>query len=209
MLIKPIKQQVQQYPRVAGLLICCLVAVAVGIATPLALYRPVIAEPTGAATDTSPTQQRQPANGVLQKGTPDYDTVLPSGKTIKEYGGWTRVSPPNRDPVYAYADKVGSTPIIVSQQPLPKDFAEQPSEQVQLLAQGYAANKKLQVGDVTAYLGTSAKGPQSVIFVKNKLLILIKASASVPDDTWSSYIKSLAQSQSLSGTDDEGDDDNR
>jgi hypothetical protein len=143
-------------------------------------------------TNPSEVVENQPVNGQLQKGTPEYDTVLPAGKSIQDYGGWTRVSPPNRDPVFAYTDKIGAIPINVSQQPLPKDFADQPEQQVQQFAAGYAANKKLNVDGATAFIGTSAKGPQSVIIVKDKLLILIKASAAIPDQQWEEYIQSLS-----------------
>lgn len=185
------KNSIQCQPKAYRLLTLCLLASLLGIATPFGLYPKgpsnVAAQPNGAGVI-----ENQPVNGQLQKGTPEYDTVLPEGKSIKEYGGWTRVSPPNRDPVFAYADKVGAIPINVSQQPLPKDFADQPDQQIQQFAAGYAANRKLNVDGATAYIGTSAKGPQSVIIVKGELLILIKASAAIPDSEWEQYIQSLS-----------------
>lgn len=184
------KQSVRHNPKAYRLLVLCVIAAGVGYATPSWLY------PTGQVnaerTDGPAVIENQPANGPLQKGTPEYDTVLPEGKSIGDYGGWTRVSPPNRDPVFAYADKIGAIPINVSQQPLPKDFADQPDQQIQQFAAGYAANKKLSIDGVIAYIGTSAKGPQSVIIVKDKLLILIKASAAIPDQQWQEYIQSLS-----------------
>lgn len=172
-------------------MLLCTIAVCIGIATPFQLYpsqQPNIAAQKGDVSQS----ERQPVNGELQKGTPDYETVLPAGKDIKDYGGWTRVSPPNRDPVFAYVDKIGSIPINVSQQPLPKEFSEQPDQQVEQLARGYAATRKLSVTGATVFIGNSAKGPQSLIVVKGELLILIKASAAVPDDEWQKYIQSLS-----------------
>lgn len=120
-----------------------------------------------------------------------YDTVLPAGKTIETLGGWTRVSPPNRNPVFAYADTIGNTPISVSQQPLPDDLKGDTPRKVEELAQWFKADQRLTIGDTKVYIGTSAKGPQSVIFVKDDLLILIKSSVALSNDQWTAYITSL------------------
>lgn len=127
----------------------------------------------------------------LPQGTPDYDTVLPNGKTISDYGGWTRVSPSSAEPVYAYVDTVAGSPIRVSQQPLPVGFNEDTAEQVSSLAQDLGANQVLNVGDTVVYIGTSSKGPQSIVLTKNKLLILIRSSVVVPNADWAAYISSL------------------
>ena len=132
-----------------------------------------------------------PAPVGPQKGTPTYGTVLPAHKSIQSLGGWTRVSPPNRDAVYAYLDTLGSAHLIVSEQPLPKEFAADPEAQTKQLATNYNATQKLAIGSTTAYLGTSTQGPQSVIFQRNGLLILIKASSSVDNAVWKEYINSL------------------
>lgn len=135
--------------------------------------------------------QLKSKTGNLTKGTPEYKTYLPSGKSIESYGGWTRVSPPDRNPVYAYSDTISGTPINVSQQPLPKDFKPDVAEQVAELAKGYHADHFITVKDTKVYIGTSAKGPQSVIFVKGDTLILIKSSAKLSDDQWTSFVDSL------------------
>ncbi len=127
----------------------------------------------------------------LTKGTPKFETILPAGTTIDSFGGWTRVSPKDRDPVYAYADVVGKVPINVSQQPLPKEFKVDTDKQIKLLAESYTANEKLTLDDMTVYIGTSAKGPQSAIFTKNDLLILIKASTELSSKQWTNYIRAL------------------
>ncbi|MDN5275384.1 MAG: hypothetical protein JWN33_33 [Candidatus Saccharibacteria bacterium] len=129
--------------------------------------------------------------GSLTKGTPEYDTVLPAGKSIESLGGWTRVSPPERNPVFAYADLIGEAHITVSQQPLPPDFENDTAVQVQQLAMGYKANQKITVNNETVYIGTSSNGPQSVIFTKDKLLILIKSNMVVSNDHWAAYVAAL------------------
>ena len=127
----------------------------------------------------------------IMNGKPDYPTVLPAGKRIEDLGGWARVSPPDRNPVFAYLDKIGNVPINVSEQPLPDDFVTDTEQQMEQLASGYKANEKITVGDTVVHIGTSAKGPQSAIFNKGKTLILIKSAIKVDTAQWSSYVSSL------------------
>ena len=145
---------------------------------------------TSSASDGSSTKLKK-TNGALEKGTPKYQTYLPSGKNIKDYGGWTRVSPPERNPVYAYSDTIGKVPIIVSQQPLPEELQANTLDAVEQLAQGYSANQKIKTKDVTIFVGTSAKGPQSIIFAEGKTLVLIKSSAGLSNDALVKYFDSL------------------
>jgi hypothetical protein len=128
---------------------------------------------------------------ALSHGTPDYSTVLPKGKTIEELGGWTLVSPPDRDPAFAHIDKIGNTQINVSQQPLPKDFKPDTAEKIEQLAKNYGASEKITVGKIVVHIGTSDKGPQSVIFNKDDLLVLIKSSVRIDSNDWAKYVNSL------------------
>ncbi len=131
------------------------------------------------------------ASSGLTPGTPDFPTVLPAGKTIQSLGGWYRVSPQNRDPVYAFGDKVSGVVVDVSEQPLPANFQNDTSDQVAQLAKSFSANQTLMAGGTTVYVGTSAKGPQSLILTKNNLLILIKSATLIPNKQWSDYVQSL------------------
>lgn len=121
----------------------------------------------------------------------EYQTILPKGKPITDLGGWKRVSPEGSDPVFAFADKIGEVPISVSQQPLPQSFIGNVDTKVAELAKTYNATAKIEAGAITAYIGVSSKGPQSVIFTKNSLLILIKSDQKIEDSAWAEYIKSL------------------
>lgn len=126
-----------------------------------------------------------------QANGPQYNTVLPVDKSIEDLGGWGRVSPPDKDPVYAYADVISGVRIIVSQQPLPDNLKKDTEEEVAKLAEGFNANEKIHVGDVTAHIGTSAEGPQSAILTKNDLLLLIKSDSEIAKEQWMAYIGSL------------------
>jgi len=134
---------------------------------------------------------RTAAEGSSLTGTPSYTTMLPKGKSVESLGGWKRVSPPGKDPVFAFSDSIDSVPISVSEQPLPQSFKNDTSGQVAELAQKFSATDKLDAGSMTVYIGTSSKGPQSVIFAKNNLLVLIKSEKKIEDASWTTYVQSL------------------
>ena len=122
----------------------------------------------------------------------EYQTVLPEGKSISDLGGWRRISPSESDPVYAYLDTLENISISVSQQPLPKSFKGSADDQIAELAKKFNATSKIDAGSTKVYIGTSAKGPQSAIFTKNSLLILIKSQQKINDKAWIKYIASLS-----------------
>lgn len=127
----------------------------------------------------------------LEKGTPNYQTVLPQGKTIDSLGGWTRVSPPGSDPVYTYVDKIDNVQIRISEQPLPDSFKDDEAQELEKFAQSEKATEKITVDGNTVYIGTSSNGPQSLFLIKNKLLILIKSDSPISQNKWIQYINSL------------------
>ena len=146
-----------------------------------------------AATGLLMKQNSETANKISPKAvdSPAYTTVLPEGKSVSKLGGWTRISPPTNDPVYAYADKIGSVSITVSEQPLPASFKNNVDTQVGEVAKKFNATTQFQANDTKVYIGTSAKGPQSLIFTKNNTLVLIKSLQKVEDKSWVAYINSL------------------
>jgi len=129
--------------------------------------------------------------GNTKEFEPGDNYLLPSTKSIENLGGWRRVSPPKNALVFAYSDKIGSVGINVSQQELPESFKDNTAKKIEELAKGYNATNVIEAGDTIAYIGTNAKGPQSVIFTKNNLLIMIVSEKQIDDKEWSQYIKSL------------------
>lgn len=122
---------------------------------------------------------------------PTFQTLLPSNTSINQLGGWQRVSPPNNDPVFAFVDTIQGISVTVSQQPIPSSFKNNIDTSVAELAKSYNATTELTAGNTKVYIGTSYSGPQSVIFVKNGLLVLIKSEKKIADDDWIKYIQSL------------------
>ena len=131
----------------------------------------------------------QPAKPPVVDGeTPSYAVIVPKNSSV----AWQRVSPSSSAPVYAYADTISGVEATISEQPLPTSFQSDPSGQIANLAQGYNATDTITAGGTKVYIGTSANGPQSVIFTKNKLLVLIKSQATISDKAWAAYINSLS-----------------
>lgn len=129
--------------------------------------------------------QRKPSES------PAHNTLIPNGRSIDDLGGWQRISPPGKEPVFAYVDELDGVIIRVSQQPLPSQFNDGTGEHIDKLAKEFNATAQLEVGGVILYIGTNAKGPQTVIFTKNDLLILITSQQKIDDQSWTRYISSL------------------
>lgn len=123
---------------------------------------------------------------------PSYDIVLPQKTAIESLGGWQRVSPAGSpDPVFSYNDTINDVGISVSQQPLPASFVGNVAAQVKQLAESYSASTVIEAGGTLAYIGRSARGPQSVILAKNNVLILIKSQKTISQSDWIAYINNL------------------
>lgn len=122
---------------------------------------------------------------------PTYQTTLPKGKTIDDLGGWKRVSPAKDIPVFAFVDEIDDIPVSVSEQPLPQSFKSNTNSQVADLAKKFNTTDKIDATGTPAYIGTSSKGPQSVIFTNNNLLILMKSARQISNASWAKYVESL------------------
>lgn len=122
---------------------------------------------------------------------PSYHTLLPKGKTIEQLGGWGRVSPPDKDPVFAFADSMDGVQLNVSEQQLPESFKKDVNGEVSKLAAQFSATQQVRAGDVLVYVGTSYKGPQSAILTKDGLLILIRSATKLTDQQWATYVSAL------------------
>lgn len=124
---------------------------------------------------------------------PTFDTILPNGQGNDTIKDWALVSPKNSEPAYAYSDMIDGVSIIVTQQILPESFKENPSQKVAEMAAQFNATNKVELGDNQYFfVGASAKGPQSVIFLKGNILVLIKSDKSISDASWKKYIESLS-----------------
>ena len=136
--------------------------------------------------------QSQSSQADVAQRIPNFTPSLPKGKTIEQLGGWQKLTPPKGgEPTWVFVDTVSGVTINVSQQRLPGNIKADTANRMADLAHGYNANTTLNVNGITVYIGTSSKGPQSVIFTKNDVLFLIKSWSTIESDAWISYIASL------------------
>lgn len=136
------------------------------------------------STDSPSTQSREQV-------TPPFQALLPVNTPVNKLGGWQKLTPPDGSSVYVFIDRVDGVSVNVSQQILPDTFKQDTASKVAELAKAYNATRVLEVETTKAYIGTSAKGPQSVLFTKNGLLIFIKSDGTISDDMWEKYISRL------------------
>lgn len=136
--------------------------------------------------------QAQPSRADEITNNPNFDPILPHGKTIATLGDWQKLTSPNGDIFYVYVDTINGVNVNVSQQLLPGKFKGDVNNKMVELSRTYNANVKLDADGTRVYVGTSAKGPQSVLFTKNGALVLMKSWATIPDAQWIAYIKSLS-----------------
>ena len=132
-------------------------------------------------------------SGSSSRSTTSNQSVAPpfSALTPATPVTWQRVSPPQNDPVFAYSSSISNVAITVSQQSLPASLKNNTSTQIADLAKAYNATESIISGDTTVYIGTSTKGPQSVIFTKKDLLVLIKSAKKIHTKAWARYIGTL------------------
>lgn len=137
---------------------------------------------------TTPSSQED-AKGV----SPPFHAALPNSTPIRDLGGWETKTAPSGDTFYAFSDTINGVAIRVSQQALPASFKTNTSQKIAELAKGYNATTPLTTDttSVTAYIGSSARGPQSVIFAKDDSLVLIQSEGVISNAAWATYIASL------------------
>ncbi len=136
-------------------------------------------------------EQSGPTTGVLSSADqkPTFEYSLPTGAGHEVRSEDVRYVS-NRQ-VVNFKDSIGGVPITISQQPLPDKFKKNTADEVKKLAEGFSATKVLSTANPTAYLGTSAKGPQTVIFAKKDLLVFIQSTKEIDDHDWAEYITNL------------------
>lgn len=93
--------------------------------------------------------------------------------------------------VVNFRDSIGGIAITISQQPLPEGFKEDTDAKVKKLAEEFSATKTIATANPTAYIGSSEKGPQTVIFSKKNLLVFIQSTKKIDDHDWAEYITNL------------------
>jgi hypothetical protein len=120
---------------------------------------------------------------------PEFKTILPDGEKDGVQNAKVAYDPEKK--VASYQDKIGLADITVSQQPLPDKFKADPEQELEKLAISFSANEVILTSNPKVYLGTSVKGPQTVIFYRYDVLVFIQASRKIDKQDWTDYIRSL------------------
>jgi hypothetical protein len=138
------------------------------------------------------SQSAGEGSSLPRNQTPEFDTVLPKGKTAEQLGGFARISPGDKDPVYGFADTYQGYLINITQQKMPSTFKGNEEAKLEEIAKSYQANSIIQIDENRVYHGYAQNAKvQSLIFIKNDLLIFIRSPQKLSDEAWASYIIAL------------------
>lgn len=137
--------------------------------------------------DKTTTKDTKAVLGSSQEK-PSFKYILPAGRADKLEGGVKY--DPNKG-VVGFRDAIGSVAITVSQQRLPEGFSEDTQNKVKRLAEDFSAKEVISTSSPTAFLGTSSKGPQTVIFAKNGVLVFLQSTKPIDTHDWAEYITAL------------------
>lgn len=146
-------------------------------------------------TQTSSTSSSQSSTTAQRASStdtkPSFITAAPGEHSVESLGGWTRVSPADGVPAYAFKDTIDGVDIIVTEQSLPDTFRSDVDGKVAELGKSYGATQRIPASGASVYVSHPSKGTQYVIASKYDLLILIKADALISNDSWVGYLSSL------------------
>jgi hypothetical protein len=120
---------------------------------------------------------------------PTFNYLLPAGKVEDTSSKAVKFDPTKK--VVSFTDIIEDTPVIVTQQPLPESFKDDPNGKVDKLAKDIYATQVISESNPKAYLGSNEKGIQTVVFQKNNELVFIIANRVIEKSSWAAYITKL------------------
>lgn len=118
---------------------------------------------------------------------PKFSILVPAGATQEDLD-IKRTNPPESATSYTFIDSLEGSEVLfqVTQQEVPANF------NLQKTATDFQATNIIQIDDNKIYHGFSDKAKiQSLIFVKNRKLVLISSPQKLSDDQWVGYITGL------------------
>jgi hypothetical protein len=127
--------------------------------------------------------------GVTQKIDPEFATIAPGGDITNTKSGAFNYDPAKK--VASFVDTIGDVQITVSQQQVPDSFKSDEVAALEKLAKDIYANEVVKDANIPAYVGTSIKGPQTTVLVKNSNLIFIQSEKGIELADWANYINTL------------------
>lgn len=148
----------------------------------------VVAFTTLRQNDDAGSGKATTVQGVQDKKIPEFDYLIPKDAPQSVSGA---VAYDSQRKVASFSDVIGADSIVVSQQPLPEKFKIDPVGELEKFAKQINANDKIEVGEVTAYSGVSIKGPQTIVLIKNGVLLFMTSDHKLQNKAWFDYIAKL------------------
>lgn len=135
--------------------------------------------------------QNDDLNGNSTNEEPDFNIYYPSGTSPEGLKNVTRKAP-DGSIIYSYNDELDGIGIEVTQQRVPESIKSSLAIELEKIAKNFQATIMMQVDENTVYSGINEKsGTQTIITAKKDVLIFIKASTKIKEDSWVGYIAGL------------------
>jgi hypothetical protein len=95
--------------------------------------------------------------------------------------------------VLSYPDKIGTTQIVISQQPLPAVFKTDPSKLLAFLDQNVPNRSSVAVPTGTAYMSVLEPDNtvQFSVYITDSALVFLRAQKPLPKQNWETYFAGL------------------
>jgi hypothetical protein len=136
-----------------------------------------------------PATKKPSVQGESKVAIADFQTVTPDGDITNTTSQKVTYDPGKK--VASFTDKINGYEVTVSMQKLPDTFKPNIADNVKKVADQFSATTVLAVDNGSAYLGTSAKGPQSVVGYRGDLLVFMKSDTKIDAKAWAEYFNSL------------------
>ncbi len=124
----------------------------------------------------------------------EFSLFFPASKDAQSFSV-VEVSPPGNEPVYAYIDSFAGAELRVSQQQVPQSFQGNVAAKLKETAENFQATDIIQVDGATVYHGFAETygGVQSLVFIKDDVMIFISSAKKISDDAWAGYVAGLGR----------------
>jgi hypothetical protein len=125
-------------------------------------------------------------------GTGAVHAPFKAAVTPKVAGDATQKYDPKKN-VLSYPDKIGTTQIVISQQPLPAVFKTDPSKLLAFLDQNVPNRSSVAVPTGTAYMSVLEPDNtvQFSVYITDSALVFLRAQKPLPKQNWETYFAGL------------------
>lgn len=196
------KQKVAQYASIASILILAFGAVNLAkkesTATGAKAANPSSQNGSGDAVLGASTDDQNksdvllPGKDDLSVSDIDFKPVLPPGKTLDSYKKKVARKSPDGSKILTFLEVLESTDVQVTEQKLPINFKTDSAGELAKVAKDFQANSVIQIDGQKIYHGYSERSRvQTLIMVRNNLLVFLVSSKKLEDTTWVGYISTL------------------